>query len=372
MSDEALQRFRDFLVQRGATADASQELLRHEMGATLNRHRLTGGDEGIQSFNTSQLCGLVVAQTAWSREQAFVTGLMLSALIDGEHDIFAAAQAEGLIPAAWTWVSWADGFTGDATELRQRLSVIPHVREQCGAVCLATRTNPGCIGILVMSDFCHVPLATVYHHLLRKALAGPHAAAIATSELARLADHLEVLFAADTDATLAALVGACAIPHPEIMVAKFKDAAGDLTQAALAQRHLELGRPQQALELVKDMRFLSSAYDQAIVVAALSALECKKFEMAEFYCRSIPNEDTRLKIVTRVAQATGDPGVELDALTRLYERNPHDAQVFAQLVGLLMRIGQSALASALCADAQERFVGDAQVDRIIKRVLAPR
>lgn len=121
--------------------------------------------------------------------------------------------------------------------------------------------------------------------------------------------------------------------------------------------------------MVKDLRFLSSAYDQAILVAALAALECGKFEMAEFYCRNIADEDTRLKIVTRVAQASGDVGAEVDALTTLYERNQHDVQVFIQLINVLMRIGQTALVSALCADAQERFDGDPAINAIIRRVL---
>lgn len=369
MSDDALDRFRAFLVRRGAVTDLAQELLRHEMGATINRHRLTGRDEGMQSFNTSQLCGLVITQNGWSREQPFITGLMLSALIDGEHDIFAAAQSEGLIPPSWDWAAWADNFTGDEADLLNRLAGIPHFREQCGAVCLATRSNPRAIGAKLLDRFCQVPLATVYHRLLRQGLNGPQAPAIAASELARLAERLEVLFAVDTDATLAALVGASALDHPERLVAPFRDAAGDLTRTALAQRHLERGRPQDALNLVKDLRFLSSAYNQAILIAALAALECKKFEMAEFYCRNITNEDTRLKITTRIAQATGDVNAEVDALTHLYERNQHDPHVFVQLVNVLRRIGQTALVSALCADAQERFDGDPLVDNVIRQVL---
>lgn len=368
MNDQALERFRAFLSRRGS-AVADREILLHEMGATLNRHRLTGRDEGIHAFNTNQLCGLVIGQVKWSRDQPYVTGLMLSALIDGEHDIFAMAKNEGLLPVSWTWVSWAEGFSGDEADLRQRLQGIAQIRERCGAVSLATRANPKAIGVQLLGDFRSVSLATVYHQLLRAALTSAQAPTIAVSELACLAEHLEVLFAADTDATLASLVRASTLDHPDIMTRPFKEAAGDLTRAALAQRHLERGRAQEALSLVKDTRFLSPAYDQVILIAALAALECGKFESAEFYCRSIPDDDMRLKIVTRIAQATGDVSAEVDALSRLYERNPQDVQVFVMLINLLMRIGQTALAQALCAEAQERFLDDPIVDRFIRPIL---
>lgn len=370
MSDDALNRFRDFLASRGITGAADRDLLLHEMGATINRHRLTGREEGMHAFNTTQLCELVLGQRAWSREQPFVTGLMLSALIDGDYDIFDAAKAEGLLPAAWAWVAWAVDFAGDESELRRLLGGIQAVRERCGAVCLAVRKNPDAIGALLLGDFCNDLMAKVYHRLLRVALSGSKASLVADHELVRLAGRLEVLFAEDTDATLATLVKASSLDHPELPLAAFKDAAGELALTAVAQRHLENGRPQDALALVRDLRFLSPAYDQAILIAALAALECKKFEMADFYSRNITNEDMRLKVVTRIAQATSDTNTELDALTRLYERNPQDAQIFVMLISLLMRIGQSALVSALCADAQERFHDDPLVNRLIRPILA--
>ena len=86
MSDEALERFRGFLARRHGAGSHERDVLLHEMGATINRHRLTGQDEGLHSLNTIQLANLVVGQPNWSRDQAFVTGLMLSSLIDGEFD----------------------------------------------------------------------------------------------------------------------------------------------------------------------------------------------------------------------------------------------------------------------------------------------
>jgi hypothetical protein len=370
MSDEALERFRGFLARRHGAGSHERDVLLHEMGATINRHRLTGQDEGLHSLNTIQLANLVVGQPNWSRDQAFVTGLMLSSLIDGEFDIFDAALAEELIPKAWTWISWAHGFTGTEAELRRHLGGISAIRERCGAACLAIRTSPQAIGVNLLQDFCNTTMAKVYHRLLCVGLAGSQSADLAASELVRLAERLEVLFVEDTDATLSTLVTASTLDHPEILAAPFQDAAGDLTRTAIAQRHLERGRPQEALALVRDLRFLSSAYDRAILIAALAALECKKFEMVDFYSRNIADEDTRLKVVTRLAQATGDNGTELDALSRLYERNPLDAQVFLMLINLLSRIGQSALVHALCSEAQERFPDDQMVQRLIRPILA--
>ncbi len=370
MSDEALDRFRAFLATRSTTGATERDLLLHEMGATINRHRLTGREEGMHAFNTTQLCELVLGQRAWSRDQPFVTGLMLSALVDGEFEIYDKAKSEGLLPTTWTWSAWAEGFAGEEGDLRRLMGSIPAVRERCGAACLAVRGNPAVVGSALLGDFCNVHMAKVYHRLLRVGLAGPRGSEIADHELSRLAGCLEVLFAEDTDATLAALVQSSSIDHPEILVAAFKDAAGDLTRTAIAQRHLERNRPLEALSLVQDLRFLSPAYDQAILIAALAALECGKFEKAEFYSRSIANEDTRLKIVTRIAQGNGDTGVELDALTRLYERSPQDAQIFVMLINVLRRIGQTALAFALCAEAQERFHNDPMIARIIRPILA--
>lgn len=370
MSDDAMVRFRTFLAGRVGVADPDHELLRHEMGATINRHRLTGKDEGIQSFNTSQLSWLVVSNVGWTRTQTFVVGLMLSSLIDGDYEVFAKAKAEGLIPTNWQWVAWADGFSGTGPQLMAKLGTIADLRQRCGAACLAVRTSPAAITPGLLDLFCNETLATVYHVLLRTALRGPQATEIAKAHLTRLAERLDVLFAADTDATLAALVRASDLDQPDTVLQPFKDAAGDLTRVAVAQRLLERGRPQEALDRIKDLRFLSPAYDQAIIVAALAALECGKLEQVEFYTRNIADEDTRLKIVTRLAQARGDAAAEVDALSRLYERNHHDAPVFVQLINVLLRIGQTALAKALCADAQERFDGDAMVDAVIRRVLA--
>jgi tetratricopeptide (TPR) repeat protein len=368
MTDDALDRFRSFLASRNA-GHGVRDVLLHEMGATINRHRLTGREEGMQSFNTTQLCELVVSQRTWTREQAFVTGLMLSALIDGESDIFDAAMAEGIVPPAWTWVSWARGFTGNEADLRRRLKAIAAVRERSGAVCLAVRTAPNAIGSALLSDFCLPTFATVYHHLLRVGLTTSNSTAIADSELPRLAQQLEVLFAEDTDLTLATLVRASSYDHPDVITAPFKDAAGDLTRTAIAQRHLEKGRPSEALALVQNLRLLSPAYDQAILIAALAALECGKRDKAEFFARNISDDDTRLKIVTRIAQASGDQAGELDALTRLYERNPTDTDVFIMLTNALLRLGQSALAYALASEAQERFGDDPLVARVIKPIL---
>jgi hypothetical protein len=372
MTDQNYLDFCSVLRKRQFTGDFQQEVLRHEMGATINRHQLTGQQEGINSFNTSQLSSVVASNAAWTRDHVMVHSLLVSALIDDDHDIFQSAKQYAIIPEKWTWVTWADGFSGNENDLCAQLKLITNPRERCGAVCLATRLNPNCIGKFLLNEFCHPHAATIYHCLLRRALTGSQAKTIATNELTRLATHLEVLFAENTDKTLAALVELSDSDHPEKLVAPFRDAVGEWTNTAIARRHLEHGRAKEALALVKDLRFLSPAYEQATMIAALAALETKQFEKAEFYSRSISDEDARLKIVTRLAQATGDAAAEIDALTCLYERHQRDAQIFVQLINALAKINQGDLIAALCADAQERFMDDAMVNGIIQRVLSPR
>ena len=271
MNDAALDLFRANLFSDGQLADLQQEVLRHEMSATLNRHRLTGQQEGMLSFNTSQLCWLVKMNPAWPRDHFLVVGLFLSALFDDEHEIFLSAMDQAILPPSWTWVTWAKGFQGSADELLPLIATIPDVRSRCGAVSLATQTSPKAIDPQLLGNFCHPPLAKVYHQLLTRALFQPNCHVVAASELKRLATQLEVLFACDTDAILAKLVQASDVDHPESLIAPFKDAAGEWTLTAIASRHLERGRPAQALALIKDLRLLSPAYDQAVIVAALAA-----------------------------------------------------------------------------------------------------
>jgi hypothetical protein len=372
MNDTAFDLFRANLLSHESVGDLQQEVLRHEMNATLNRHRLTGQQEGILSFNTDQLCWLIKTNPLWPRDHFLVAGLFLSALFDDEHEIFLSALEKGILPPSWTWVSWANGFQGNADELLQLIATIPDVRARCGAASLATHTSPKAIGQQLLCDFCHPPLAKVYHRLLTRALSQPNCHVVAASELKRLATQLEVLFVCDTDATLARLVQASNLDHPENLTAPFKDAAGEWTLTAIASRHLERGRSDQALALIKNLRLLSPAYDQAVIVAALAALECGLFEQAEFYARNIDSEEVRLKITTRISQVTGNVAVEIDALSRLYEIHPQDPQIFVQLINALVRTDHLDLIAALCADAQERFMGNQQVDTLIQRFLTKR
>ena len=372
MSDVPFEQFRSMLAQRNQVGELRHEVLRHEMSATINRHRLTGQQEGLLSFNTSQLCWLTSLNPDWTRGHFLVLGLFLSSLIDDEYDIFEEALKKGVFPDSWTWISWANGFQGNEEELIRQLSTIVDSRERCGAVCLATRTCPQAIGSHILGQFCDPSLAKVYHRLLMRALNQPNCHKIAANELKRLANHLEVLFSCDTDSVLSVLVQASDLDHPEVEIRPFKDAAGDLTRTAIARRHLERGRAAQALEMMKDLRFLSPAYDQAIVIAALAALESGKHDLAEFYSRNINDDELRLKILTRLAQATGDAVAEIDALSQLYERPQPDAQVFVQLIKALMRTERNDLIIKLCAEAQERFSGDQVIDSLVKRFLVGR
>ncbi len=278
------------------------------------------------------------------------------------------AQACGVIPASWTWLAWADGYAGDEADLLARLAALPDLRQRCGAACFATMKRPQAIGRRLLDEFRLASLATVYHRLLRRALNAPQAGSIAAHELAVLSDRLEVLFCTDTDLTIAALVTASDLAHPEARRSpRFEDACGDFTATAIARRHLERGRAREALDQVKDLRFLSPAFDQAIVVAAVAALECGELALCQSYASNIKDQRTRLQVLTRLAQACGDSASELQALVTLATLNPKDGQVFVQLVNLLDRTNHAALARQVCFQAQERFANDPLVAALIQR-----
>lgn len=373
MSDPIPGRFLNFLKQQIPSGDLVNEMLRHEMSATINRNRLTRQEEGIHSFNTEQLNLVVCSNPSWSRDHIIFQAMLISNLIDGRLATFREAQACELIPDSWTWVTWADGFAGSESELCVQLNTIQDPRHRGGAVCLASATRSDCIGIYLLAAFCHPSMAIVYHRLLAQVLAAPASAAtaaIAAHELERLGNQLEVLFTADTDVTIATLVQASDLDHPEHLIFRVQEATGDFTRTAIARRHLERGRASEALAQIKDLRFLSPAYEQAILVAALAALEMGKIEEARGYAKDIVPDDLRLKVQTRIAQASGDIEAEAEALIDLYERNPADVQVFVQLVNVLDRLQRFDLSRDLCYRAQESFSGDPVVEAIIKRHLA--
>ena len=370
MTATDISRFATALRAHNHVGSLRDEALRHEMTATLNRNALTRQEEGGFAFNTTQLCWIVSGNPAWTTGHALHGALLLSALIDDRIEIFRDAQIADAIPAAWTWVSWADGFAGDEVELLGRLHGLDDHRQRCGAACLATRNRPQAIGRALLDGFRNAPMATVYHRLLGRALATANARSLAAGELSALGERLEVLFAADTDLTIATLVQASDLDQPSVAVAVFKDACGDFTTTAIARRHLERGRARQALDLVKDLRFLSPAFDQAIVVAALAALECKELELAKNYAGNIKEPRIRLQLITRLAQACGDAAAELNALVALATLCPKDAVTFVQLVNLLDRTKNGDLARQICFQAQERFVDDPLVADLVRRHLA--
>jgi hypothetical protein len=370
MTAPEMARFCTALRRHNQVNDLRDEALRHEMMATLNRNQLTHQDEGGFSFNITQLSWIVSGNPGWTYEHFLVRSLLLSALIEERLDIFRDAQDCGVIPASWTWVAWADGFAGDEAKLLAQLALIADPKQRCGVACLATRLRPQAIGARLLDEFRLTSLATVYHRLLGRALQTPQARSFAAHELEALGDRLEVLFSADTDSVIAALVTASDLAQPELAVAGLKDACGDFTATAIARRHLERGRARQALDLVKDLRFLSPAFDQAIVVAALAALECGDFALSQSYTSNVKDEQTRLRILTRLAQACGDAQTELTSLVTLATLNPKDAQVFVQLIALLDRTKHNDLARQVCFQAQERFVNDPLVDELIRRHIA--
>jgi len=369
MKNVDLKSFKNFLNKRYAAGNLTHEVLQHDLGATIHRNRLTGQKEGLTSLNTEQLSAVVGHNGGIDQNHDLTHYLLLSAMIDGDMELFEAASQTEVFPEQWSWLSWAKDYTGDADQLTRKLMDLGHVRERCAAVILATRNNPDAINEQTLNLFLRINTATTYVKILQRALRGTQKGKMAALGFQVLNQYKEILFSTDTDRMLAALVDASDIDDPQKILAPFQDAAGEWTQVACARRHLERGRPQRALDGVKDLRFLSTAYDQAITVAALAALELKQYEMVELYCRTIKDSDLRLKIVTRLAQDRQDIAMEVDALTQLFERHPHDSQIFVQLIHALGRIGQSELIKGLCYVAQERYVDDEMAQMMIKKYL---
>jgi tetratricopeptide (TPR) repeat protein len=364
--------FKNFLKNRGHQHELDYEVLRHDLGATMNRHRLTGRQEGMNSLNTEQLSVIVSSNNGVDQRHPMTRYLLLSALLDDDQELIAQAQLQGIIPQEWSWMTWADGYVGDSAKLYRLITEIPEMRERCGAVILATKKNANAISESLLNLFFTIPTAKTYMTLLARALTGSQRTYFANLGLRQLIDCLEILFSGDTDKFLAALIDASDLENPENALRPFHDAAGEWSLVACARRHLECGRPQQALHMVKDLRFLSPAYDQAVTVAALAALECRQYDMSELYCRSIEDVDLRLKIITRLAQANGDIAIEVDALTQLFERFPNDGQIFIQLTRALSQIGQTALVTGLCYEAQERYADDETIQQLIRQYLKMR
>jgi tetratricopeptide (TPR) repeat protein len=361
--------FKHFLNKRYAAGNLTHEILQHDLGASIHRNRLTGLQEGLSSLNTEQLSVVVGHNKGIDQHHDLTHFLLLSAMVDGDMELFEKAEKFEVFPEEWSWLSWAKDYRGDAHELIKNVLALDYVRQRCAAVILATRDNPDAITEPLLNIFLNVNTATTYVKLVQRGLKGINKEKIVAIGFEVFNRYKEILFTTDTDRMLATLVDASDLDDPQQVLAPFQDAAGEWTQVACARRHLERGRPQRALDLVKELRFLSTAYDQAITVAALAALESKQYEMAELYCRTIEDIDLRLKIVTRLAQSRQDIALEVESLTQLFERNPNDGQIFVQLIHALNRVGQSALIKALCYQAQERYPDDSMAHMLIKKSL---
>jgi hypothetical protein len=362
--------FKTYLAGLDRGTDVGLDVLRHEMGASLNRSRLTRTDEGISAFNTEQLIWAVLGmgdQTAPGHP--LVVGLLLSALIDGRADIWDAGERAGLVPAAWTWVAQADAFTGTDADLARLLGTAGELRQRAGAACLVANRRPAAIGPATVALFRHTAFATAYHRLLSAALSGPDAAAVADQELPLLADTLELLFASDVDLTLSRLVRAGSI-DPAPVLDRLAGGWDDLTRTAWAERLLSANQPGPALRQIADVRLLSQAWPQAILVAALAHLEAGDLAKAASCAGQIEDEDRRLMVLVRIAQARGDAQVELEHLVTLHERRPADPGVFLQLITLLDRFGRTDVVHGLCLAGQDTFGDHPEVGPILRRILA--
>jgi hypothetical protein len=347
--------------------DPRAEILRHEMGATINRNRLTGLEEGINSFSTDQLCWLAMSNPAWSHGHPLVQALVLSAALDSRWDIVVEAERHRLIPDSWTWWGAAVGFPGSAPELLDFIQGQSEWRVRCGIAALATRGRPSLITPDLLLLFARQDLAKCYHQLLLHGLSGAPTQALANAALSHGANCPELFFVGDVDPLLADLVRLGKPENPDAALAPFREAIGDFTRAAAAELDLERGLFRSALQRLNGIRLLSLAYPRSVLVAVLAALESQEFAIVKKHLPHIADLPTRLKVQTRLAQAENDTAGELDALTELHALTPGDGSVFGQLITVLERLGQDEIARHLCFTNQERFLDEPVLMQIIRR-----
>jgi hypothetical protein len=343
------------------------EIARHEMSATVHRYMTTRADCGVSSMNTLQLAWCVVGSgcSPGFIDHPFFTGLLTSALLDGDPSVFEQAVACEVVPASMAWAAWARDFSGDEMAFIQRLGTLRQLRELAGAVTLATTACPELVGPRILEMLCKPALALVFLRVLEIGLGGPRASEVAQSALELLAKEPEVLFAGRVDRILAMIVPHVPNPRLDELFRPLLPAIGEGTTVAVAENHLRAGRAADALPLVKDTRFLSPWLAKAALIACLASLELGQFEQARHFASHIEDELTRTRIGVRLAQATGDALAESTLLITLHDRDPADADTFVQLLQVLGRLGRQESIRKLCEARRELFARDPMVQRMM-------
>ena len=364
--------FRKFLQARIESLEPFQrEVMRHEMSAASNRQKIAGSHQGVHSFDTNRWMWLVAADSApLTPKFGNLQILIVSALQDGDIELFHQAKQAGLIHGAWKWANWADGFKGSASELLEKLDSISEVRQVAGAACLACISNPNAVSTELLDRYSNVRVwSLVFHRLLSLGLQSENAATIARYALDLFTKQTDMLFITDVDSLLARLIRADNSDALLTRIKPFERAIGEDSRLALSEYHLGRGQHAEAAKMVADIRLLSPALPRAALISALAALEQGDPRKAKTFIPFIEDPATALKIQTRIAQLEKNHAAELAALTDLHQLCPDDGETFMQLLTVLKRIGQHELATQLCLKNQELFLDEPEVMAMIHSII---
>ncbi len=365
--------FKEFIQTRLENMDHFQrEVMRHEMSAAANRQKIAGSTQGVYSFDTNRWMWLVAADSApLTPKFGNLQILIVSAIQDGDIELFHQAKQAGLIMESWEWADWADGFSGTADELINKLNSIREVRQVAGAACLACTSNPNAVSTQLLDRYSNVRVwSLVFHRLLSLGLQSDNAPAIAAYALEFFKEKTDMLFIVDVDHLLSRLIRAYQGDDLVSRLKYFERAMGEDSRLALAEYYLNRGQHKQAADLVADIRLISPALPRAALISALAALELGDARKAKSFVSYIEEPVTALKIQTRIAQIEKNHAAELAALTDLHQLCPDDGATFVQLLGVLKRIGQLELATQLCLKNQELFLDEPEVLNVIRSFIA--
>ncbi|TVR09326.1 MAG: hypothetical protein EA401_13090 [Planctomycetota bacterium] len=367
--------FRAAVSQQLAVGDLRSEVMRHEMSATVNRMRLTKGDEAINSLNTTQLMWMLIGQdpSSITPQMQVVQGLIASAVIDDQEALVEAAeQYEMIIPSWKGWWDKARSFQGSSEKLNAFLASIRDIRSWGVAACLATKHCPKAINESILRTSHTQWLALVWRQIAERALAHSPPTAITNFIFQQIHDDPAIMMTRDSDTFLASLIRAHQGSDIESKMKPIITLMGHQARVALASRAIDEQRWDRALELVKPIGLLSEVFSTSCTIRALAYLGKRAFGPALKASAGIEEVATRLMMEVRIAQESNDLSQEEQALSKLMQITPKDPAAFIQHLLCLQKQGKQEALRSHALQCMERFMDYPEVKSFIEKQILTR
>lgn len=363
--------FRAHLDERYPKKGLEQELLIHELGATLNRHsKISTDTSGFDRLNTAQLAHLLSHGNNIEAQHFIREALLLSAMIDGDLNTVDRAIDCHLIPARWGWLTEARAFTGDENAALRLLQATDRIREKCSLACLMARSRPECIGERFLLLFNKDRTSRALARLIDIALDREDPTAIADFVLRWFKGIAVHLLDGHLDHILYRTVRHCREQNPHVVLAPHPMAIGERTRLALAEHAIRSQDYKRAVDYASGTRLLSQTFPRMAIIGTLALIEARSWDQALQASEHIEDLTTRLQCQVRIAQATGNTELELARLVDLHERDNSDPATFMQLLQCLDRLGQQDLARELSLKNQEQFLDQPEVMQVLQAYIA--